>query len=109
MCRNDIVQFGQRHNVSIGQILLVVTFAHPYLVILCHRTHGFGQSLAGHQYTCHESRGNSTAAHDHNSQFALSGLHVCSFHKLLIKFFRVINLQANIVNKCKSTKPFSVF
>ncbi len=72
-----IVQVCQRHDVLIVQIFLVFSFAYADLVVLGHRAHRLGKSLAGHQHAGNERGAYRTQSHYHYSEFTIGSLSFC--------------------------------
>ena len=81
---HDIVELGDGDDFVVLQILLVGAATYANLVVLGHRTDGFGQTFAGHENTCHKGCGNSTVADNENAQLTFSGLHICLIHLIFI-------------------------
>ena len=83
--KHDIIQFCERYDVLIMQILLVGTTPHTNLIILSHRTNRLCQALASHQHTGYKSSSNCTTTYNHNTKFAICWLYIVLFHHLLLK------------------------
>ena len=78
--KDDVVKAGHRYDVAIVKVFLLCSLPKTYLVIQCHRPDSLGQSLAGHQDTCHKCSCYCAVADDKDSQLARCGLYVCLFH-----------------------------
>ena len=81
---NDIVELGQRNDVSIAQIFLVCAPTHSYFVILSHRAYGLSQSFSGHQDTCYKSGRHGTTAHNHDAQLTVCWFYLRFCHFLVV-------------------------